>query len=103
MRLAAHRISVADIARVMRNARFDVPAGSFESSEQEVLVRANASVTKPEDIRKLIVKNPIRLGEVADVYFAPADSKNYVRLNGRTIINLGIIRQPKSNTVTISD
>lgn len=103
MRLAAHRISVADIARVMRNARFDVPAGSFESSEQEVLVRANASVTKPEDIRKLIVRNPIRLGEVADVYFAPADSKNYVRLNGRTIINLGIIRQPKSNTVTISD
>jgi hydrophobic/amphiphilic exporter-1 (mainly G- bacteria), HAE1 family len=103
MRLAAHRLSVADVARVMRDARYDVPAGSFESSEQEVLVRADASVTKPEDIRKLIVRNPIRLGEVADIYFAPADPENYVRLNGRTIINLGIIRQPKSNTVTISE
>jgi HAE1 family hydrophobic/amphiphilic exporter-1 len=102
MRLAAHRLSVADVSRVMRSARYDVPAGSFESSEQEVLVRADASVTKPEDIRRLIVRNPIRLGEVADIYFAPADPENYVRLNGRTIINLGIIRQPKSNTVTIS-
>ena len=102
MLLAAHRLSVADVVRVMKNARYDVPAGSFESKDQEVLVRANASVTKPENIKKLIIRNPVRLGEVAEIYFAPDDPENYVRLNGRTILNLGIVRQPKSNTVTIS-
>lgn len=102
MRLATHGLSVADVARVMRNARYDVPAGSFESDEQEVLVRANASVTDPEKIENLIIRDPIRLGEVADVFFAPADPENYVRLDGRTVISLGIVRQPKSNTVNIS-
>ncbi len=102
MRLASHGLSVADAVRVMKSARYDVPAGSFESKEQEVLVRANASVTNPEDIKKLIIRKPVRLGDIAEIFFAPADPENYVRLNGRTVINLGIVRQPKSNTVTIS-
>lgn len=102
MRLATHGLSVADVAAVMRNARYDVPAGSFESNEQEVLVRANASVTEPQQIEKLIIRDPVRLGDVADVFFAPADPVSYVRLNGRTVINLGIVRQPKSNTVSIA-
>jgi HAE1 family hydrophobic/amphiphilic exporter-1 len=86
MRLATHGLSVADVARVMRNARYDVPAGSFESDEQEVLVRANASVTDPQKIEDLIIRDPVRLGEVADVFFAPADPESYVRLTGRTVI-----------------
>ena len=102
MRLASHGLSVADAVRVMKSARYDVPAGSIESKEQEVLVRANASVTNPEDIKKLIIRKPVRLGDIAEIFFAPADPENYVRLNGRTVINLGIVRQPKSNTVTIS-
>ncbi|MEQ8194203.1 MAG: efflux RND transporter permease subunit, partial [Rhodospirillales bacterium] len=102
MRLAAHRLSVSDVARVMRNARYDVPAGSFESNEQEVLVRANASVTDPKKIEDLILRGPVRLGDVAEVFFAPADAENYVRLNERTILSLGIVRQPKSNTVSIA-
>ncbi|MEX2449581.1 MAG: efflux RND transporter permease subunit, partial [Rhodospirillales bacterium] len=102
MRLAAHRLSVADVSRVMRNARYDVPAGSFESNEQEILVRANASVTDPKKIEDIILRDPVRLGDVAEVFFAPADIESYVRLNGRTILNLGIVRQPKSNTVTIA-
>jgi HAE1 family hydrophobic/amphiphilic exporter-1 len=102
MRLASHGLSVADVARVMKSARFDVPAGSFESAEQEVLVRANASVTDPQKLEKLIVRDPVRLGDVADIYFAPADPVSYVRLDGRTVLSLGIVRQPKSNTVSIS-
>jgi len=103
MKLASHGLSVADVARVMKSARYDVPAGSFESAEQEVLVRANASVTDPKKLENLIVRDPVRLGEVADIYFAPADPVSYVRLDGRSILNLGIVRQPKSNTVSISE
>ena len=103
MRLAAHNLSVADVSRVMRLARYDIPAGSFEADEQEVLVRANASVVKPVHIKNLMVRDPVRIGDVADVHYAPADPENYVRLNGRTIVNLGIVRQPKSNTVSISN
>lgn len=102
MRLAGYQLSVADVAAVLKNARYDVPAGSFKSGEQEVIVRANASVTKPEDIERLIIRDPVRIGDVANAFFSPEDAENYVRLNGRTVVNLGIVRQAQSNTVSIS-
>jgi HAE1 family hydrophobic/amphiphilic exporter-1 len=102
MRLARYKLSVADVAQVLRNASYDVPAGSFKSTEQEVLVRANASVTGPEEVENLILRDPVRIGDVANAFFGPDDPVSYVRLNGRTVVNLGIIRQAQSNTVSIS-
>jgi HAE1 family hydrophobic/amphiphilic exporter-1 len=103
MKLASYKLSVADVASVLRNARYDVPAGSFKSDRQEVLVRANASVNKPEEIEKLIIRDPVRIGDVATASYGPADPESYVRLNGRTVVNMGVVRQAKSNTVTISN
>ena len=102
LKLASYKLSVSDIATVLSNARYDVPAGSFQSDRQEVLVRANASVTKPEEIEDLILRDPVRIGDVATASFGPADPLNYVRLNGRTVVNLGVVRQAQSNTVSIS-
>ncbi|MGD9869088.1 MAG: efflux RND transporter permease subunit, partial [Hyphomicrobiales bacterium] len=58
IRLASQGLSVADVANVLKSARYDVPAGCFQSSEQEVRVRADASVTIPEDIERLILRDP---------------------------------------------
>ncbi|MDA7947874.1 MAG: efflux RND transporter permease subunit [Hyphomicrobiaceae bacterium] len=102
MKLASYKLSVADVVAVLKDARYDVPAGSFESDRQEVLVRANASVTDPKGIEELIVRDPVRIGDVATVSFGPKDALNYVRLNGRTVINLGVVRQAQSNTVSIA-
>lgn len=102
LRLAGYKISVSEVADVLGNARYDVPAGSFKSGEQEVIVRANASVTSPEEIERLIIRDPVRIGDVAAVFFGPADAENYVRLNGRTVVNLEIVRRASSNTVSIS-
>lgn len=103
IRLAGYGLSLADIADVLERARFDVPAGSFKSGEQEILVRANASVFEPEKIADLYVRHPVRIGDVADVYFAPDEAESWVRLNGRQVVSLGIIRQASSNTIAIAD
>ena len=102
-RLSSLGLSVDDIAALLRTARADVPAGSLESASQEVLVRANASVATPAEVRDLRLRPGLRLGEVADVYYAPADASSYVRLNGRTVVSLGVVRQAQSNSVAISD
>ena len=57
MRLAGHKLSVTDVIKVLKSARYDVPAGSFKSDEQEVIVRANASVNSPEAIQQLIIRD----------------------------------------------
>ncbi len=102
-RLTAYGLAVDDIATVLRTARADVPAGSFKSVDQEVRVRANASVETPEEMMALRVRDEVRIGDVAEVFFSPADPTAYVRLDGRSVVNLGVLRQAQSNTVTISD
>jgi HAE1 family hydrophobic/amphiphilic exporter-1 len=102
LRLAAHKLAVSDVATLLRTAPFDVPAGSLESPNQQVLVRANASVTSPEALRVLQLRPGLTLGEIADVHYSPAKATSYVRLNGRTVVSLGIVRQAQSNSVAIS-
>lgn len=101
-RLAARGLAVTDVAALLRTVRADVPAGSFESREQDVLVRANASVNSPEQLEALLLRPNVRLGDVAEAFFSPADATARVRLDGRTVISLGVIRQAQSNTVAIS-
>jgi hydrophobe/amphiphile efflux-1 (HAE1) family protein len=102
LRLASYGFSIDDIADVLKTAKFDIPAGSFDSRDQKLFVRANASVWKPEDIKAIFVRDGVRLGDVADIYYGPDDATSYVRLDGRAVIGLGIVRQAQSNTISIS-
>ena len=103
LRLASYQLSVTDVARVLRTAPFDVPAGSFRSADQELIVRADASVVTAEEIAAIIVRDPVRIGDVANVYFGPEDARALTRLDGRPVIGVAVIRQAKSNTIEISD
>ena len=102
LRLAGYKLSVADVVKVLQSADFDIPAGSFKSDEQEVLVRANTSVTKPSAIEQLVIRDPVRIKDIGHVFFAPDDPESIVRHNGRSVISLGVIRRAQSNTVQIS-
>jgi hydrophobe/amphiphile efflux-1 (HAE1) family protein len=103
LRLASYNLSVDDVADLLRSARVDVPAGSLESANQEVLVRANASVASPAQLRALRIHGDLALEDVADVFYGPADASSYVRLNGESVISLGVVRQAQSNSVAISE
>lgn len=102
-RLAAFEMSIGEVAEVLRAAQFDVPVGSFGSGALEVLVRADATVSSPERIEDLILRDTVRLGDVASVFFGLAKPDSVARLDGRMVVNLGIVRQAQSNTVSISN
>jgi HAE1 family hydrophobic/amphiphilic exporter-1 len=102
-RLAGYGLSVDDVARVLRNTSLDVPAGSFKSEDQLLLVRADAKVWQPADIERLELSSNVRLGDVAQAFYGPAEAESYSLLNSRKVIGLGIVRRAKSNTIEISD
>ncbi len=103
MRLASYRLSIDDVASVLRGTSLDVPAGSFKSDDQLLLVRADASIWRPADIEALELRDDVRLGEVAQAFYGPADALSYSLFNGRKVVGLGIIRRAQSNTIAISD
>ncbi len=103
LRLTSYNLTVADVTEVLRNAPLDVPAGSFRAGDQDLLVRADAAVTEESDISSLVIRDDIRVRDVATVAFSPADASGFVRLNGERVIGVGVIRQAGSNTIQISD
>lgn len=103
LRLTSFGLTVSDVRAVLQGAPLDIPAGSFRSGDQQLLVRADAAVTREEDIAALIIRDNVRLKDVASVAFTPADSQSLVRLDGEMVVGLGIIRQAGSNTIEISE
>lgn len=103
IRLARFGLTISDVAAGLEQAPFDTPVGSLNSSEQDLIVRAEANAATPERIAAVVIRDEVRVGDVAEAYFAPADATSYVRLDGEPVIGLGVIRQANSNTIAISD
>ncbi|MBT6084454.1 MAG: efflux RND transporter permease subunit, partial [Rhodospirillaceae bacterium] len=102
MRLASFGLSIDDVAKVLRSTSLDVPAGSFKSDDQMLLVRADASVWRPADVEGLSLRGDIKLRDVAQAIYGPDEAQNYTLLNGRRVIGLGVVRRAQSNTIAIS-
>lgn len=103
MRLSSYGLTVTDVADVLQNAPFDIPAGSFASVDHELIVRADATAETAEEIEGIVIRDPVKIGDVAMVFFGPEEAESKVRVDGQTVIGMGIIRQAKSNTIEISD
>jgi multidrug efflux pump subunit AcrB len=58
---------VTDIRSVLAQAPLDVPAGSFRTSDQTLLVRADAAVDSEADIGNLLITDKVRLRDVARI------------------------------------
>lgn len=103
LRLTSFQLSISDVAAALATAPFDVPAGSIRSTDQQLIVRADATSINEQDVRDIVVQGDVKIGDVANVYFGPADLRSIVRLDGTPVIGLSIIRQARSNTIEISD
>ncbi|MEC8011652.1 MAG: efflux RND transporter permease subunit [Pseudomonadota bacterium] len=100
--MARYRIAIDDVVSALRNTQFDVPAGSYESTDQELLVRANASLITPKSVLNTQIAKNLWLKDIAQVFFAPAEAEDFSVLNGRMVIGLGVLRKSGANTIQIS-
>ncbi|KPH92299.1 multidrug transporter AcrB [Pseudoalteromonas undina] len=103
LKLSSFNLTIPDVADVLRQAPFDVPAGSLKSNDQQIIVRADATSVTPDQVGDIIIRGDTRISDIAAVYFGPADPRSMVRLNGKPVIGMEIIRQAQSNTIEISD
>ena len=102
LRLTSFGLSITEVAAALRQAPFDVPAGSFRSLDQQLIVRADATVVEADEIGEIVIRDSVRVRDVANVYFGPEDTDDLTRLDGRPVLGMGIIRQARSNTIEIS-
>jgi HAE1 family hydrophobic/amphiphilic exporter-1 len=101
-KLASRGLTIADIRNALSTAALDVPAGSIESAQTDIVVRATSDITTPEAFERLIISGRVRLGDVADVSLGAEEGTSSLRSNGAPGVGLGIVRQAQSNTLDIS-
>jgi HAE1 family hydrophobic/amphiphilic exporter-1 len=72
--LAARGLSVTDLEAALRTVALDAPAGSLSSNNQQLLVRADASVRSGEEVEAIRINRTTRVGDVAGRGLRPAET-----------------------------
>jgi hydrophobic/amphiphilic exporter-1 (mainly G- bacteria), HAE1 family len=101
--MASRGLTLADMRAALVNAAFDSPAGALSSADQSIVVRTTAAIASPAEFEALVLRDQVRLGDVARVTLGPDPGASVLRANGETGIGIGIIRQSQSNTLAISN
>jgi hydrophobic/amphiphilic exporter-1 (mainly G- bacteria), HAE1 family len=101
--LAARGISLSDLMAAIGKAAVTTPSGALENATQQLLVRAEAPVSTPEDVSALELDEHTKVGDVAYVRWSFQEATAVTRLDGRSAIGIQIIRQAQANTIAVSD
>ena len=105
-RLAAYRLTPADVEDALRKQNLEVPAGRIESREREFSVVAQTDLNQPAEFAAVVVKNvngfPVRIGDIGKVEIAAQNERSVVRFNGRPAVALGVIKQSTANPLVLS-
>ncbi|WP_368641125.1 efflux RND transporter permease subunit [Castellaniella ginsengisoli] len=105
--LAAHRLTLADVRRVVTQANVNQPKGNLDGPQRSITISVNDQLKDPAEYARLILAYengaPLRLGDVAQVRRA-AENRDQAAWFGRTpAILLNIQRQPGANVIEVVD
>jgi multidrug efflux pump len=105
--LAARGLTVDDVESALRSQNIELPAGYVEGATRDYSLRIPRPFQTPEEFARLPIGRgalgaAVRLGDVARVELAPEDTRRLFRGNGVNQVGLGVVRQSKSNALTVA-
>jgi len=105
-KLAAYRLTPADVESALRAQNVEIPAGRIESRLREFNVLAQTDLQTPEEFGAIVLAQsggyPIRIRDVAKVEVGAAEERGFQRFMGKTAVGFGIIRQSTGNPLELS-
>ena len=106
-KLAAFKLTPADVENALRSQNVEIPAGRIESRLREFNVLAQTDLQTPEEFGAITITQSggysVRIRDVAKVEIAAADERGFQRFMGKTAVGFGIIRQSTGNPLELSE
>ncbi len=107
LKLAVRRVPVSLLTRQLQDNLRDLPGGSIEAREGDILLRGLGLSPDPQAIGDLVLRtNPqggkLLLKEVADIHFQLEEARTLARFNGRPSVNITITKTPDASTIDVS-
>lgn len=109
--LARLGVSEAEVAAAVERAGGTPAAGFHVDGGQEYLVRGLGRVRGPEQVAAAVVTRrgggerapiPVRVGDVADVAWAPEPSRGTAAFSGEPAVILSVQKQPDANSLELT-
>ena len=107
--LRKHGISLAELSQIVREGSLDLPGGSVETDEEEIVIRTEGqNYTKEafEDIVALTRDDgtKVRLGEIVDIRDGFAENSDLItRFNGEPAAILNVFRTGQEQVLDIEE
>ncbi len=104
-RLAAHGITVSEVADAIRENNANIPAGVIAEGGTEYLVTGLGRLQTPGNMESLVIAvrdgTAIKLGDVAEARVGESFARGAGSANGKPAVLLFIQRQPQANTLEL--
>ncbi len=110
-KLRIHHVSLNELVTALQTQNVSIPAGTMEGSSirgEELIIRTVGDFKGVSDIEETVVRanelaEPIRVKDVAQVTRGFEKRKNYVRANGKSAINLIVLKKEKADLIHLVD
>ena len=94
-------ISVRELNNIVARENVKIGGGKLISSEKEVVLKTKADALSVAELKEMVIKDGIKLKEVARVEDGLSDPKNYASYNGQEGIMLEVQKISGKNTLDI--
>jgi multidrug efflux pump len=105
-RMAARGITVGDVETALREQNVELPSGRVENMQRELTIQMRGQLDNVEEFNRLIIRQDgsdvVRLLDIGFAEEGVEDERSIARVNGRTTVSLGIVRQSQANSIEIA-
>ncbi len=105
-KLAAYRVTPADVEDALRRQNVEIPAGRIESNQREFSVLSQTDLQTPDEFDAIVIRDvagyPVRIRDVGRAQVAPVDERVIARFMGNPAVSMGVIKQAVANPLELS-
>ncbi len=109
-RIAAYGLAPAPIVQMVQQANTQMPAGSFDANNKEMLVQTGGFIRNADDAKRVVVGarngRPIYLGDVATITDGPQEPADYVYTGSKAgifpAVTIAVAKRKATNATDVS-
>ncbi|PPB91247.1 efflux RND transporter permease subunit [Acinetobacter baumannii] len=105
--LQSYGIGIDQVINTLKNENIEVPAGTLQQKNSELVVQIQSKVIHPLGFGDLVIANkngsPIFLKQVATVEDTQAELQSSAFYNGRTAVSVDILKSSDANVIQVVD
>lgn len=105
--LQSYGIGIDQVINTLKNENIEVPAGTLQQKNSELVVQIQSKVIHPLAFGDLVIANkngsPIFLKQVATVEDTQAELQSSAFYNGRTAVSIDILKSSDANVIQVVD